>query len=169
MDASHSGNIHRLLQHYDREGNPRYPANKAEDAEGREKGKDDAGSPQVTIQVVYRGAHSECAVQNTREPHELFGEGSGSEEVGPGDDESDTEDKDKEDDGVGVEREVVGRAVNASSIELVILRIPIKGKARNRDKPKECCYKLHCVSLRLRLKDIQYCNIPTTQPRRHCI
>ena len=75
------------------------------------------------IQVVHGRAHGKYDIQDSGYPHKLLGEGACCEKVCPREDQGHTEHKGKKDDGIGVERKIVARVVNAPATETLVDRI----------------------------------------------
>ena len=77
------GDVHGLLEHHDAEWYPWYPTDEADDAEDAEKSKDHGGRVIVAVEIVDACADAEGDVQDSGDPDELLGKGSGGGEVGP--------------------------------------------------------------------------------------
>lgn len=118
--AKSLGDIHGLLQHDYTKWYPRYPTDKANDAENTEDRKHHRGAVVMLDEVVHRRADPKDYVQYSCDPDELLGEEAGEGEVGPGDDKGDAEDEDEENDGVGVEGEGVTAVVDAAAGEAFV-------------------------------------------------
>ena len=81
--------VHRLLQHDHSERDAWDPADKANDCKDGEECKHDAGTPQLSVEIIYRSCNGEDAIQYASQPDEEFGEMSRSQEVSPREDERD--------------------------------------------------------------------------------
>ena len=130
-------NVHSLLQHDHRKGDPRYPTHETDDTKYRKQYKHHRRRVIMLYEVIHSRSDTEYDLKDTGYPYELFCKCSCQGKVAPGEDEGNKEHEYEEDNGVRVEGEFVASVVDTSTGERFIGTVALERKARNGYKPEK--------------------------------